>query len=217
MRARDGAPTSGSATRSRSPPPGPGPSTRSRCSPIRGVEQPARGDPGVLRSADGAEGLRSRGRVRRHLRDGRRRRHADQLATRIAAALPKGLEAITAASAAAQQQDQVTTAFGFLRTSFFLIFGFVALFVGAFIVFNTFNIVVSQRAGSSRCSARWGRAVGSCSAPCWSSPSWSGSSPRSSASRSAPPRARAEAFLSSIEPQLPPTALVLEPRTVIVS
>ena len=58
--------------------------------------------------------------------------------------LPKGYEAITAATAASQQQDQVSTGLGFLRT-FFLIFGFVALFVGAFIIFNMFNIVVSQR------------------------------------------------------------------------
>jgi putative ABC transport system permease protein len=67
-----------------------------------------------------------------------------QLAARVASVLPKGYESITAASAASQQQDQVSTGLGFLRT-FFLIFGFVALFVGAFIIFNMFNIVVSQR------------------------------------------------------------------------
>ena len=38
----------------------------------------------------------------------------------------------------------MSTGLGFIRT-FFLIFGFVALFVGAFIIFNMFNIVVSQR------------------------------------------------------------------------
>ena len=68
----------------------------------------------------------------------------DLLASKVAAALPSGYQAITAASAAAEQQDQVSQGLGFLRT-FFLIFGFVALFVGAFIIFNTFNIVVSQR------------------------------------------------------------------------
>ena len=67
-----------------------------------------------------------------------------QLAGRVASVLPKGYESITAATAASQQQDQVSTGLGFLRT-FFLIFGFVALFVGAFIIFNMFNIVVSQR------------------------------------------------------------------------
>jgi putative ABC transport system permease protein len=69
---------------------------------------------------------------------------ADQLAPRVASVLPKGFEAITGASAASAQQDQVSTGLGFIRT-FFLIFGFVALFVGAFIIFNMFNIVVSQR------------------------------------------------------------------------
>ena len=141
----------------------------------------------------------------------------DQLATRISAALPKGLEAITAASAAAQQQDQVTTALGFLRT-FFLIFGFVALFVGAFIIFNTFNIVVSQR---SRELALF-RALGAS---------------RRQVLRSVLVESFVvglvasivgvalglllalvlKAFLSSIGLKLPPTALVLEPRTVIVS
>ena len=68
----------------------------------------------------------------------------DELAKRISGVLPKGFQAITGASAAAQQQDQVKQGLGFLRTGL-LVFGFVALFVGAFIIFNTFNIVVTQR------------------------------------------------------------------------
>jgi len=71
----------------------------------------------------------------------------DQLAARIAGApgvLPNGYEAITGTTAASQQQDQVNQGLGFLRTGL-LVFGFVALFVGAFIIFNTFNIVVAQR------------------------------------------------------------------------
>ena len=58
--------------------------------------------------------------------------------------LPNGFEAITGTTAASQQQDQVNRGLGFLRTGL-LVFGFVALFVGAFIIFNTFNIVVTQR------------------------------------------------------------------------
>ena len=68
----------------------------------------------------------------------------DALAKRISAILPKGYQAITGASAASEQQDQVNQGLGFLRTGL-LVFGFVALFVGAFIIFNTFNIVVTQR------------------------------------------------------------------------
>ena len=69
---------------------------------------------------------------------------AAQLAPRVASVLPTGFEAITGASAASEQQDQVNQGLGFVRI-FFGIFGFVALFVGAFIIFNMFNIVVSQR------------------------------------------------------------------------
>ena len=69
---------------------------------------------------------------------------AGQLAARINDAIPSGFRAITAASAASQQQQQVNQGLGFLRTGL-LVFGFVALFVGAFIIFNTFNIVVTQR------------------------------------------------------------------------
>src|SRR5213078_3252281 len=68
----------------------------------------------------------------------------DQLAARISGVLPTGYEAVTGASAASEQQDQVSQGLGFLRTGL-LVFGFVALFVGAFIIFNTFNIVVAQR------------------------------------------------------------------------
>jgi putative ABC transport system permease protein len=68
----------------------------------------------------------------------------DQLASRVSAVLPQGYEAITGATAAKEQQDQVNEGLGFLRTGL-LVFGFVALFVGAFIIFNTFNIVVTQR------------------------------------------------------------------------
>ncbi|HET9250400.1 MAG TPA: FtsX-like permease family protein, partial [Actinomycetota bacterium] len=44
----------------------------------------------------------------------------------------------------AEAQDQISTGLGFLRTAF-LVFAFVALFVGAFIIFNTFAIIVAQR------------------------------------------------------------------------
>ena len=68
----------------------------------------------------------------------------DQLAPASPPCCPTATRPSPRASAAAEQQDQVGQGLGFLRT-FFLIFGFVALFVGAFIIFNTFNIVVSQR------------------------------------------------------------------------
>jgi putative ABC transport system permease protein len=67
-----------------------------------------------------------------------------ELQRRIADVLPKGTEAVTAATLNSEAQDQIATGLGFLRTAF-LVFAFVALFVGAFIIFNTFAIIVAQR------------------------------------------------------------------------
>ncbi|MEP7059400.1 MAG: FtsX-like permease family protein [Actinomycetota bacterium] len=67
-----------------------------------------------------------------------------QLASRVQNALPDGFEAVTSASAAESQSADVNKGLGFLRTAL-LVFAFVSLFVGAFIIFNTFNIVVTQR------------------------------------------------------------------------
>jgi putative ABC transport system permease protein len=58
--------------------------------------------------------------------------------------LPEGAEVITAATLANEAQEQVTEGLGFFRTAL-LVFAFVALFVGAFIIFNTFAIIVAQR------------------------------------------------------------------------
>jgi putative ABC transport system permease protein len=62
----------------------------------------------------------------------------------IAAVLPKGYDAITGTDAADQQAEAIGEALGFVRT-FLLVFAFIAVFVGAFIIFNTFNIIVTQR------------------------------------------------------------------------
>jgi putative ABC transport system permease protein len=66
------------------------------------------------------------------------------LAQRIGEALPEGVEAVTVATLTSEAEDQISTGLGFLRTAF-LVFAFVALFVGAFIIFNTFAIIVAQR------------------------------------------------------------------------
>ena len=67
-----------------------------------------------------------------------------ELQRRIAEVLPDGTEAVTAATVTSEAQDQISTGLGFLRTAF-LVFAFVSLFVGAFIIFNTFAIIVAQR------------------------------------------------------------------------
>ena len=67
-----------------------------------------------------------------------------ELQREIATVLPEGVEAVTAATVTAEAREQISTGLGFLRTAF-LVFAFVALFVGAFIIFNTFAIIVAQR------------------------------------------------------------------------
>jgi putative ABC transport system permease protein len=67
-----------------------------------------------------------------------------ELQREIAEVLPEGVEAVSAATVIAEAQDQIGTGLRFLRTAF-LVFAFVALFVGAFIIFNTFAIIVAQR------------------------------------------------------------------------
>ena len=50
----------------------------------------------------------------------------------------------TGAEEARSQSQEITDNLGFLKT-FLLVFGFVSLFVGAFIIFNSFSITVAQR------------------------------------------------------------------------
>jgi putative ABC transport system permease protein len=69
---------------------------------------------------------------------------AAQLRARVAGILPSGVEAITAASAAASQAQQLNSQLGFL-TYFFAGFAGVSLFVGGFVIWNTFSIMVGQR------------------------------------------------------------------------
>jgi putative ABC transport system permease protein len=67
-----------------------------------------------------------------------------ELARSVRAALPATLTVRTGAQEAANQTSELEEKLGFLRT-FLLIFAYVALFVGAFIIFNTFSITVAQR------------------------------------------------------------------------
>jgi putative ABC transport system permease protein len=66
------------------------------------------------------------------------------LRARIQEVLPRGIEAVSASTVAAETTDEIEEGLGFFRTGL-LVFAAVALFVGAFIIFNTFNIIVTQR------------------------------------------------------------------------
>jgi len=67
-----------------------------------------------------------------------------QVRNRLRAALPGTVQVRTGAEEAATESSELESALGFLRT-FLLVFAYVALFVGAFIIFNTFSITVAQR------------------------------------------------------------------------
>jgi putative ABC transport system permease protein len=69
---------------------------------------------------------------------------SEELASRVRAAVPTTLIVHTGAQEAANQTTELEEKLGFLRT-FLLVFAYVALLVGAFIIFNTFSITVAQR------------------------------------------------------------------------
>jgi putative ABC transport system permease protein len=66
------------------------------------------------------------------------------LRNRLRARLPGGVDVRTGAEEAHHDTVELEENLGFLRT-FLLVFAYVALFVGAFIIFNTFSITVAQR------------------------------------------------------------------------
>ncbi len=69
----------------------------------------------------------------------------DQLVARIDAALRGSrVEVVSGLSITQQGQKTVHDALGFFNT-FLLIFALIALFVGSFLIFNTFTIIVAQR------------------------------------------------------------------------
>jgi putative ABC transport system permease protein len=62
----------------------------------------------------------------------------------LGAALPDDVEALDARAAAAEQADELQEGISFFNT-FLLVFGAIALVVGAFVVYNAFRVVVAQR------------------------------------------------------------------------
>jgi len=68
----------------------------------------------------------------------------EQVVRNIEARLPAHTEAITGDAATKESQDQVQQGLSFF-TTFLLVFAVIALFVGSFIIYNTFSIIVAQR------------------------------------------------------------------------
>ena len=67
-----------------------------------------------------------------------------ELRNRVQQAVPGGFEALTGTQVADEQAQQIQDALGFFNT-FLLVFAGISLFVGAFMILNTFSILVSQR------------------------------------------------------------------------
>jgi putative ABC transport system permease protein len=67
-----------------------------------------------------------------------------ELAARVRRALPPGIEVLTGAAITGQTQHDTRQMMGQFRT-FLLVFALVSLFVGSFVIYNTFSILVAQR------------------------------------------------------------------------
>jgi putative ABC transport system permease protein len=66
------------------------------------------------------------------------------LKRRIAAKMPPGVQVETGKESADRSSEKIRDNLSFLQT-FLLVFGFIAVFVGSFLIFNTFSITVAQR------------------------------------------------------------------------
>ncbi|MEQ1788066.1 MAG: ABC transporter permease, partial [Acidimicrobiales bacterium] len=68
----------------------------------------------------------------------------EQLVGRIAEVVPGQVEVLTGAEITAEDQADIKEGLGFFNT-FLLTFALIALFVGSFIIYNSFSILVAQR------------------------------------------------------------------------
>lgn len=68
----------------------------------------------------------------------------EELQERVGAVLPEGLEAVTGEQQTSEQLDELNQGLGFINTAL-LAFAGIAIFVGSFIIQNTFRVIVAQR------------------------------------------------------------------------
>jgi putative ABC transport system permease protein len=142
---------------------------------------------------------------------------ADQLRDRVAAQLPSGIEALTTTDLTAQQSKQTAEGLQFF-TTFLLVFAMVSLLVGAFLIWNTFSVLVAQRTreiallravGARRGQVMTGVVLEALIVGAVSSAAGLGLGLGLALGL--------HALLASIGIDLPTTSLVLAPRTVVVT
>jgi putative ABC transport system permease protein len=68
----------------------------------------------------------------------------EEITARVQAVMPEGVETLTGAEITEDQQDAIQEGLSFF-TTFLLVFAGVGLFVGAFSIYNTFQVIVTQR------------------------------------------------------------------------
>ncbi len=68
----------------------------------------------------------------------------ETITARLAQSLPAGVEAVTAAAITSEAQDSIATGLNFFNT-FLLVFAAIGLIVACFTIYNTFQIIVTQR------------------------------------------------------------------------
>jgi putative ABC transport system permease protein len=67
-----------------------------------------------------------------------------ELAKRVSAVLPQGFEAVTQQQTVDEASKEIKKGLGFFSTAL-LVFAAISLFVGGFLIFNTFSMLVAQR------------------------------------------------------------------------
>ena len=73
-----------------------------------------------------------------------------ELTKRLSAVVPDGAEAVTGKTVAQENSDAVEKDLKIVGI-LFMIFAGIALFVGSFIIWNTFTMIVTQGRARSRC------------------------------------------------------------------
>ena len=107
--------------------------------------QPARRDHHRVRPGHGGPGARHARQGQPDQRGGRRGGLASELVSRLQSAIhDPNIEVVSGQAVTAEGQDTIHQAMSFIGV-FLLSFALIALFVGSFVIFNTFSIIVAQR------------------------------------------------------------------------